>query len=221
MKIRKIRRLIVIGCIALSTSLLASFALYEPVKSTRSVAVQPTINVQSHSANSDRIASTISAVSTLSTDHLLDCLPDDATNIRKIASQETTEQARGVTHELSYHYFTYYRRQGHREAVILDFKGICGLAYDSDLGLAMSEMVPMAVARSLVLQDYQASAEAVGGVEVLKQSIMEGLAPPPSGILPRFTPERIWALAQLGIHPPEDKYTVKEITPYVPGQFTR
>ena len=224
MRMRKVRRLIVIGCVAFSTSLLAGFVLFAPIKSTRSVAQQPTINVQSHLVGNkaERIASTVSTVSTFDGEYLLKCLSSNATGIREIASQEKIKQTGSTTHKLSYHLFEYYRHNAHQQAVVLDLGGVCGLAYDSELGLAMSEMVPMDVARSLSLQNYEAVAASVGGVEELERLILEeGLVPSLSGTLPRFTPERIWALAQLGIHLPEDKYTVQEITPYEPGRFTR
>lgn len=190
------------GFLAFSATLLTGVALYTPT--TKPV----------------HLASQASANGVVS-EHLLSCLPQSATNASQTASETATEQAGNVTHELSYHLFKYDRRGEYQIAVILDFKGICGLAYDSGLGLAMSEMVPIPVAQSLVLQDYQAIAEEVGGIEELKRLILEDLTPSLDGTLPRFPPERIWALTQIGISLPEGKYTVEEITPYEPGRFTR
>ena len=225
MRFRKVRRFIVIGCIAFITSLLASFVLFSPVESARKIAGQPAMNIQTPSINSNRIANTVGTVSTFSTDgsseHISRCLPSRATNVHKIAMQDTTTQAGDITHKLSYHLFNYYYRGDFQQAVILDFKGVCGLAYDSKFGLAMSEMVPMDVARSLVLQNYRVNAAEYGGIEELGRLLIESLTPSLGGTLPRFTPEQIWALSQLGIHLPEDQYTIKEITPYEPGRFTR
>ena len=225
MRFRKVRRFIVIGCIAFITSLLTSFVLFSPVESARKIAGQPAMNIQTPSINSNRIANTVGTVSTFSTDgsseHISRCLPSRATNVRKIAMQDTTTQAGDITHELSYHLFNYYYRGDFQQAVILDFKGVCGLAYDSKFGLAMSEMVPMDVARSLVLQNYRVNAAEYGGIEEFGRLLIESLTPSLGGTLPRFTPEQIWALSQLGIHLPEDQYTIKEITPYEPGRFTR
>lgn len=214
MKIRKIRKLIVISCLAFGASILTGFALSIPGESVRSVA-QPPINSESHLVSSDRITTTISF------EHLSRCLPDGANNVRRIASQDVTEDAGGITHQLSYHLFKYSRQNQPQQAVILDYRSVCGLAYDSRLGLTMSEMMPMTVAQSLALQDYQASATTLGGVNILRQSIIGGLTPSLDGTLPMFAPERVWALAQLDIHLPENSYTVQEITPYEPGQFTR
>lgn len=214
MKIRKIRKLIAISCLAFGAAIFTGLTFSVPGTSVRSVA-QPAINVQSYLVSSDRITTTISS------EHLSRCLPDNATNARRIVSQDTTEEAGGVTHQLSYHLFKYSRQGRPQQAVILDYRGICGLAYDSRLGLTMSETMPMRVAQSLTLQDYQASAAALGGVNNLRQSIIGGLAPSLDGTLPRFAPERVWALTQLDIHLPEDSYTIREITPYEPGQLTR
>lgn len=214
MKTRKIRRFILMGFLAFSATLLTGVALYTPTTKPVHLA-SPAIANTSYSENGDL------ASDGAGSGHLRRCLPEDTANVRQTASETTTEQAGNVTHKLSYHLFKYNQRGEYQIAVILDFKGICGLAYDSGLGLAMSEMVPTPIAQSLVLQDYQSVAEEVGGIEELKRLIIESLTPSLNGTLPRFPPERIWALKQLGISLPEGKYTVEEITPYEPGRFTR
>lgn len=199
------------GFLAFSATLLTGIALYTPL----------TTPVHLASASASRSASGTFTGSAVISDRLLKCLPNDATNIQQTAIKKATTQAGGVTHELSYHLFKYNQPNGYQIAVVLDFKGICGLAYDSGFGLALSEMVPVPIAQSLVLQDYQTIAEEIGGVEELKRLILDDLTPSLDGTLPRFPPERIWALAQMGISLPEGKYTVEEITPYEPGRFTQ
>jgi len=152
---------------------------------------------------------------------LTNCLFEKATNVQYVGIHTTTERSGDTDHNLKYHLFLYEMDGEHQQTALLEFGSVCGTAYDSWLGLEMSEMMPMEVAQSLSLLRYQYIAETIGGVQELKRMLLESLTPALDGTLSRFAPENIWALGQLGIVPPEDKYELIEIEPYTPGQFSQ
>ena len=165
--------------------------------------------------------SSIKDVSESFPEALTKCLFEKATNVRHVGVHTTTKRSGDVEHELTYHLFLYEMDGKHQQTALIEFNSLCGTAYDSWLGLEMSEMVPMEVAQSLSLQRYQYIAGTVGGVQELKQMFLESFTAEIDGTVSQFAPENIWALAQLGIILPEDTYELIEIEPYVPGQFSQ
>jgi len=146
------------------------------------------------------------------------CLPDEAVNIAKLGEQEAVEEAGGVSHELTYHLFEYTVDGNLEASVVLEHGSLCGLAHFTGMNMALSEAMPIEVARSLQLQSYQDVID-TQGFEVLEEALMN-LQPTVDGELEEFSPESIWALAQLGIYPPEGTYKVRKTEPYVPGRYS-
>jgi hypothetical protein len=152
----------------------------------------------------------------------LECISEGASDVKLLGVQAHRSEDSSQTHRMTYYLFSLISEGEQQEVAILDFNGVCGTSYNSAWGQTLSEQVDMSVARSLRLQAYRTIAESIGGIEALKQEVMQSVEEPSlDGSLPSFSPENIWALEQLGIFPPEGSYTVQEIEPYVPGQLNQ
>ncbi|MEM6453183.1 MAG: hypothetical protein AAF703_23060 [Cyanobacteria bacterium P01_D01_bin.105] len=111
------------------------------------------------------------------------------------------------------------------QEVSLMFGESCAVVYGEQFDAAITNRVPLDVARALTVQFYQVIAEGFGGIEIYREHMTSSSSddievensadlPVPGGeteVLPEITSVDLWALQELGIILPPKTYSVLDI----------